>query len=97
MRPLSNDNDPAFSALVDDLRALKAACGIDSKYEKVKVLIAACILNECRSLWDITRALRELGYTSDYVTTIIKKDLGPDPARHLWYMPLEGGFRLHGD
>lgn len=89
-------NDPSdINAVFRRLRALDADCGPDAnQYDRVIVLIAACIEEGLTEGKRIVGAIARLDFDKKFVGIQLSKNVGNDPARHLWRKLDDGTYAL---
>ena len=90
------DNDPGdINAVFRRLRALDADCGPNAnQYDRVIVLIAACIEEGLTEGKRIVGVIAQIGFDRQFVGIVLTKNAGNDSARHLWRKLDDGTYAL---
>lgn len=90
------ENDPGdINAIFRRLRALEEDCGPDAKqYDRVIVLIAACIEEGLTEGKRIVGAIARLNFDKQFVGMQLVKNAGNDPTRHHWRKLGDGTYAL---
>lgn len=88
-------NPDDITATFRRLRALDAACGPDANnYDRVVVLISACIEEGITEGKRIVGAVARLQFNKRFVGMVLTKNAGNDPGRHHWKRLSDGTYRL---
>ena len=83
-------------AFLESLRALDQACGPDiSKYDRVIVLIHACIEGGFDTKERILEVLQRMDCNMTHARIILSSGRGSNPRIHRWERDETGTYRIH--